>query len=156
MKRIWIITAVLLMLALGGITACHFLRGGKPEVSALYSRYEHQEGVRVGFVHHFPFDDSTLVDVTTIEALDSTGWVWMQEEFDFPPLTDRQQQLVADGQDVIQTWQLVADTCHQPPATDHQQFVFLSYGHRSLCVVQTDDEKQLNSVISYQLKQLEQ
>lgn len=150
MKRIWIITAVLLVLAIGGVTACHFLRGGKPEVSALYSRYEHQEGVRVGFVHHFPFDDSTLVDVTTIEALDSTGWVWMQEEFDFPTLTDRQQQLVADGQDVIQTWQMEAES------PDYEQFVFLSYGHRSLCVVQTNDEKQLNSVISYQLKQLEQ
>ena len=124
MKRIWIITAVLLVLAIGGVTACHFLRGGKPEVSALYSRYEHQEGVRVGFVHHFPFD--------------------------FPTLTDRQQQLVADGQDVIQTWQLEAES------PDYEQFVFLSYGHRSLCVVQTDDEKQLNSVISYQLKQLEQ
>lgn len=147
MKRIWIITAVLLVLALGAVTACHFLCQGKPEVSELYSRYEHQEGVRVGFVHHFPFDDSTRVDVTTIEALDSAGWAWMQEEFNFPALTERQYQLVNDGEDVLQTWRL---------GTDNTQFVFLSYGHRSLCVVQVDDEQQLNSVINYQLKQLEQ
>ena len=148
MKRIWIITALLLLLALGGVTAWHFLHAGKPAVSALYSRYEHQEGVRVGFVHHFPMDDSTLVDVTTVEALDSAGWIWMREEFDFPPLSDRQQLLVNEGKEVLQTWCLAADT-------GQQQFVFLSYGRRSLCVVQVDNEKQLNSVISYQLKQLE-
>lgn len=148
MKRIWIITGALLVLALGVVTACHFLCQGKPEVSEYYSRYEHQEGVRVGFIHHFPFDDSTQVDVTTIEALDSAGWAWMQEEFDHPPLTERQRQLIDDGEDVLQTWQL-------EPATGHH-FVFLSYGHRSLCIVQVDDEQQLNSVINYQLKQLEQ
>lgn len=145
MKRIWIITGVLLVLALGVVTACHFLHQGKPEVSEYYSRYEHQEGVRVGFVHQFPFDDSTNVDVTTIEALNSMGWAWMQEEFDYPPLTERQRQLVAEGNDVLQTW------CLTP-----EQFVFLSRGHRSLCIVQVDNEQQLNSVINYQLKQLEQ
>lgn len=149
MKRFFIITGLLLLVALGAVTVWHCTQTATPMVSDLYRRYEHQEGVRVGFVHQFPMDDSTLVDVTTIEALDSTGWEWMREEFNFPTLSERQGRLVAEGQDVLQTWQLEDGT------EGSEQFVFLSYGHHSLCIVQVDNEQQLNSVISYQLKQLD-
>lgn len=79
MKRSWIIFIVLLLLLLGGVTAWR-LQTRAPGVSDLYSRYEHQPGVRVGFVDDFAVDDSTRCDVTTLEAVTDSGWVWMMQE----------------------------------------------------------------------------
>lgn len=80
MKRNQIIFIVVLLLLLGGVTAWRLLPRA-PGVGDLYSRYEHQPGVRVGFVHDFAVDDSTQIDVTTFEALTDSGWTWMVQEF---------------------------------------------------------------------------
>lgn len=69
-----------MLLLLGGVAAWKLLPRA-PGVGDLYSRYEHQPGVRVGFVSDFAVDDSTLCDVTTVEALTEEGWEWMKEEF---------------------------------------------------------------------------
>ena len=149
MKRLWFITAALLALALVGITAWHFWPAGEADVSALYRQYEHQPGVRVGFVEDFPFgdSDSVRVDVVTIEALDTNGWQWMEREFDFPPLDERRQQLLSQGEDVLQSWLTPADT------TGHT-FLFLSRQRQALCIVATADDRQLETVFIYHLKKL--
>lgn len=147
MKKLWIITATLLVIALIGITVWHFWPAGGPEVSALYRQYEHQPGVRVGFVEGYAFDDSTRVDVVTVEALDSAGWQWMEQEFDFPPLDERRQQLLAQGEDIMQSWLMEADT------TGHT-FLFLSRRQKSLCIVTAADDSQLQSVFMYHLEKL--
>lgn len=149
MKRLWIFTAALLALALLGITVWHFHLVGEPNVSALYRQYEHQPGVRVGFIEDFPFGDSVCVDVVTIEALDSTGWQWMEHEFDIPPLDERRKQLLEQGEDVMQSWLLPADTTGRT-------FLFLSRQHEALCVVATTDQRQLEAVFMYHLEKLKQ
>ena len=53
MKRLWIITAVLLAVAIAGITVWHLLPPGAPAPSELFRRYEHQKGVRVGYIEDF-------------------------------------------------------------------------------------------------------
>lgn len=72
---------MVLVVLLAGVTVVRMLPHKGLAVSTLYQRYEQQQGVRVGFVKALPLDDSTSVDVTTIEALDSAGWHWMQDEF---------------------------------------------------------------------------
>lgn len=83
MKRIWIILTVLAAV-LVAITTIKLWPSGGPEPDSLYLRYEHQEGVRVGFVKDFRIDDSTFVDVTTFEAMDSAGWEWMKATLSLP------------------------------------------------------------------------
>ena len=144
MKRLWIITAALLAVALVGITAWHFWPTGDLNVSALYRQYEHQPGVRVGFVEGFAFNDSVRVDVVTVEALDSTGWQWMEGEFDFPPLDERRQQLLAQGEDIMQSW----------PLDDGKSIAFLSRQQQALCIVQTCDDRQFEAVFMYHLEKL--
>lgn len=80
-RKYWIIYALLLALLLAGVTVVKLLPRKGPQVSALYQRYEDRAGVRVGFVKALPLDDSTVVDVTTVEALDAEGWQWMCDEF---------------------------------------------------------------------------
>lgn len=147
MKRLWIITASLLILALVGITAWHFWPTDEPDVSDLYRQYDHQPGVRVGFIEGFAFDDSVTIDVVTIEALDTTGWQWMKNEFAIQPLDERRQQLVDQGEDVMQSWLWDGDTTGRT-------FLFLSYRQKALCIVATTDDRQFQSVFMYHLKKL--
>ena len=147
MKRLWIFTAALLAIALVGITVWRFWPASDPDVSALYRQYEHQPGVRVGFIEDFPFGDSVRVDVVTIEALDSTGWNWMEREFAFTPLDERRQQLLAQVEDVMQSWLLPTDT------TD-RTVLFLSYRQKALCIVATNDQRQFEAVFMYHLEKL--
>ncbi len=146
MKRLWIITAALLAAAIVGITVWHFLPAGKPSVSELYRRYEHQPGVRVGFIEGFRIDSTLRVDVVTVEPLDTAGWRWMEAEFGFPPLDARRQQLLDQGDDVLQTWQ----------CDGTRNFAFLSRRSRALCIVQTKDDEELNQVFMYHLKKLKE
>lgn len=146
MKRLWIITALLLVLLLGGITAWRLLPRGGHDVSDLYNECAMQEGVRAGYIENFRFDDSTLVDVTTVEALDSLGWAWMQQRFDLPALDPRRADKVDCG----------ADAMHSARLGDGDNFLFLSYATRSLCVVNVADDSQLKSVLRYHLQLLKQ
>ena len=81
MKRSQVIFVVALALLLAVVAAWRLMPRA-PGVSDLYSRYESQPGVRVGFVSAFRVDDTTRVDVTTIEALCDSGWSWMMNELD--------------------------------------------------------------------------
>lgn len=146
MKRLWIVTAVLLVLLLGGITAWRLLPRGGHDVSDLYSECATQQGVRAGFIENYRFDDSTLVDVTTVEALDSLGWAWMQRRFDLPEPDSSRAAKLASGDDVLFT----------APFADDRQYLFLSYSTRSLCVVSVDNDSQLKSVVRYHIQLLKQ
>lgn len=146
MKRLWIFTFSLLALVLLGITAWHF-RPTEPSTAAgLFHRFEHQPGVRVGLIEGFSFNDTLRIDVVTVEALDSAGWQWMQQEFRFPPLDERRQALLDQGTDVMQTWQ----------ADSARTFLFLLRQRRSLCLVAVDDDRQYEAVFMYHLHKLKQ
>ena len=80
MKRNIALFILALLLLAGGVVAWRLVPRA-PGVSDLYSRYEHQPGVRVGFVAELAIDDSTHCDVTTFEALTDSGWAWMMDEF---------------------------------------------------------------------------
>ncbi len=140
MKRIVTTTIMLMAVALGTIAIwrqCSDNGAHDNAVSStgdLYNRYASQPGVRVGFIKDFRFDDTTLVDVTTIQALDSTGWHWMLAEFAVNTVSD------STG-DVLQTYQL-----------DDSHFVFLSYCDSSLCLVDAPTDRQYDAVLRYQLK----
>ena len=44
------------------------------ECSQLYRDYAHNPHVTVAFIKDFPVNDTLRVDVTTLQATDSTGW----------------------------------------------------------------------------------
>ena len=117
MKRSRIIFIAALLLLLGGVTAWRLMPRA-PGVGDLYSRYEHQPGVRVGFVAGFEVDDSTRCDVTTIEAITDSGWAWMLHEFGLAdgdvPATDADEagflfRRVVKGE----PWRMAAADCHE-------------------------------------------
>ena len=136
MKRLWIITLSVLALVIAAISV--WWGCSRPRAGELYSQYKEQPGVRVGYVKDFRFDDSTTVDVTTVEALDDDGWAWMQGEF---------------GLDAI------ADSCREGVLSmqrpDDGRFLFLDYGSRAICLVDIDSDDEYSSILMYHLQKLQ-
>lgn len=146
MKRLWIITAVLLAVALAGITVWHLLPPGAPAPSELFRRYEHQNGVRVGYIEDFRFDDSTLVDVVTLEAIEPDGWRWMEDEFNLSAHQISHDSTEDPGSTRIDFW----------PCDDGQGIAVLSRSDSALCFVQPRSQQELEHVIMYYLKKMKE
>lgn len=74
--RFWGFFCVILVVSLGAITVAHRWHRIFPsdEVSAIYSRYEHVEGIDVSFVKKFKVNDTVFVDATLIETKDTSLW----------------------------------------------------------------------------------
>lgn len=56
----------------------------RSEANELYRRYEHCDGVKVGFVKDFRINDSVTADITVITAKDSVAWEALQRDFGIP------------------------------------------------------------------------
>lgn len=132
MKRLLKTTLILLAIVLGVLAVWRLT--GPHGVSDLYHRYANQPGVRVGYIEDFPFDDSTAVDVTTVEALDSTGWAWMLDEFDMEDLASSNTIVTRQRSD--------------------GRFIFLSYRERKLCFVDARTDRQYDAVLRHHLETL--
>ncbi|MBR1549425.1 MAG: hypothetical protein IJ634_02185 [Bacteroidales bacterium] len=146
MKRLCIFTAVLLAVALAGVSLWHLLTPGTPTPSDLYHRYEHQAGVRVGYIEDYRFDDSTFVDVVTVEALDSAGWHWMEQEFALHEHANPEAPAAGSGPESVTLWQ----------CDDGQNIAFCSWADSALCLVQPRSEREFEHIIIYHLQKIRQ
>ena len=138
MKRLMKITLVAMAVVAAALVVWHLT--GPHSLGELYRHYADQPGVRVGYIKDYPFDDTTHVDVTTIEALDDDGWAWMQQEFG----TSNSQPSTSDPQ--LPTLL----TLQRPDGT----FLFLSYNDRSLCLVDAESDAEYDAVLRYQLTKM--
>ena len=57
------------------------------EVSDLYLHYESNPHLNVAFINDFQVNDSISVDVTTLQALDSSGWETLKKDFHIAELS---------------------------------------------------------------------
>ena len=76
MKRLWTITILVsLLIIAGGVAIVLWPRTLPPEqCSEVYRHYCNRSDLNVAFVKDYRIGDSITVDVTTIEARDSTSW----------------------------------------------------------------------------------
>lgn len=145
-RKHWIIYAVVLAVLLAGVTVVRLLPHKGLEVSSLYQRFEHQPGVRVGFVKALPLDDSTAVDVTTIEALDTAGWRWMQDEFaiEFWSQTDS-----VEGNRSFSFRKMDKEVPSAMPQADNSDFDMLVVSQTDSCIsiYHLENERQHDKVV---------
>ena len=105
MKRSWLITILFCLLLLGGGGAVLLLPQVVPfsQCSDVYKRYAKMDGVDATFIKDYKVNDTVFVDVTLLEAIDSTGWDILKKDFEVPNLPLELQQLVDNGEDLVFT-----------------------------------------------------
>ncbi len=82
MRKFLLSTLLVCLLAVGGAVLVKRCPRTVPleECSELYRRYAGAEGLEVSFVQGYRLNDSVRVDVTLLQATDSTAWVGLTED----------------------------------------------------------------------------
>lgn len=80
MKK-WIIAFLLLTaLGVGGIAVWRYVVPMR-QVSDLYRRYEHADGIAASYIHNYRVNDTLTLDVTLLEATTDSGWARLEHDF---------------------------------------------------------------------------
>ncbi len=105
MKRSWLITILFCLLLLGGGGAVLLLPQVVPfsQCSDLYKQYVAVEGINATYIKDYKVNDTVFVDVTLLEAIDSTGWDILKKDFEVASLPPELQQIVDNGEDLVFT-----------------------------------------------------
>ena len=96
--------ALAILLAAMAVSAWLFLHPRQlplAECSELYQRYADSPHVSVAFIRDFPVNDTLSLDVTTLTALDSTGWEILKKDFRVLPIPEFTQQQINRGFDIV-------------------------------------------------------
>lgn len=119
------------------------------ECSDLYRRYADNRHVDAAFLRGFRVNDSVAVDVTTLQARDSVGWVLMCQEFNIKPAAPSVSESIARGEDVV----TVRLTPHSGPGQPMDTVDMLlndvlavSRRDMSIGVFETRTEQEINAV----------
>lgn len=80
MKRPWTIFAVLALLVVGAIALWRYVVPLR-QVSDLYLRYEHADGIAASYIHNYRVNDTLTLDVTLLEATSDSGWARLKHDF---------------------------------------------------------------------------
>lgn len=95
MKK-WIIAFVVLTaVGVGCVAWWRYVRP-QQQVSDLYRRYEHAEGIAASYIHNFRVNDTLTLDVTLLEATNDSGWQTLCSDFDISKVVEEMLQIKLD------------------------------------------------------------
>lgn len=101
MKKRTLLT-ILMLLAVVAAVGAVFWRHILPrwQVSDIYRRYEHVDGIAASYIHNFPVNDTLTLDVTLLEATTDSGWAVLVRDFEMDELSPLLQMLIDRGENL--------------------------------------------------------
>ena len=98
----WTVVTLLCLLLAAGAAVIVLTPRTVPfdECSPIYRQYAGQEGIKATFVKDYPVDDTTLVDVTLIQATTDSAWVSLCHKFITPEIPDNVKEKIIYGNSV--------------------------------------------------------
>lgn len=123
--------------------------------SEIYTRYTGREGLLVSFVKDYRVNDSTTVDVTVIQAVDTSLWGQLLSDFAYPVIADRefQRQLYSDTSSILLA--VLSKTNPKSgidPVLANNNVVTASYFKHTICAFEINDTLQIRRIIRNQLE----
>ena len=151
-KRPLFVVLLCLLLA-GGVVLALIPCSPMPwQCSKLYWQYRGQEGIKATYVKQYPVDDTTLVDVTLLQATTDSAWEKLCIAFtpyEFSDSSDYINKLVHDTSSVT-FWTVSKDDHHVKviPATANDfDFIALTAKMNSICIFHTKNKEQLRAMM---------
>ena len=160
MKRIsWtaVILVCLLLIIMGLLTMLSTRCPLPWQCSKLYWQYRGQEGIEAFYVRDYPVDDTTLVDVTLLQATTDSAWVSLclkSLPYDYP---EDKRENVIHGNSVTQYISSKDDirTKVIPADTNNYNLVFINARQKYIVIFHTENKTQvsilLDKITSYML-----
>ena len=144
---------ILIILALVSVAVCvvtHIIRYS--QVSDVYLRYKDRDDLRVAFVKGYRFDDSTVVDITTIAAVDEAGWENLLTEMNFERQTINELiNAVNNGESVVTEYYCQRDHPEQKVAVKEcsdYSLVLYSFNEKTVFIFDIKSLKQGRRIIA--------
>ena len=95
MKK-WIIAfMVLTAVGVGCVAWWRYVRP-QQQVSDLYRRYEHADGIAASYIHNYHVNDTITLDVTLLEATTDSAWQALCSDFAISNIVDTIKQIAPD------------------------------------------------------------
>ena len=126
------------------------------EVSDLYLHYESNPHLNVAFINDFQVNDSISVDVTTLQALDSSGWETLKKDFHIVDLSPKALEMIAQSNCSIGVRLTPKNDIGAPCDTTNSDnnYVFaLDYINHTVGIFYTKNEKEIDAVMHYNYNQ---
>lgn len=147
MKR-WIIAFVALTtLGVGCVAWWRYVRP-QQQVSDLYRRYEHVDGIAASYIHNYPVNDTLTLDVTLLEATSDSSWQTLCSDFAISGVVE---EIVKIGPDAV--------FCRQVNRHDYTQVVLgdspdaelltISCATKTLAIFHTCNKNDIRAVFCY-------
>ena len=153
------IWAVLLLLLSAGVAVPRLwpLLFPSHYVSDLYRHYEHNPHIQATYLRNFPVNDTLRVDVTLLQATDSTGWETLKENFNVIPILPHIQDALDRGEDIVVVQLTPKDAPGQPMDTTdllRNNVMAISRLNHAVCIFETRSRQEIKAVFhsKYQLE----
>lgn len=157
MKK-WIIAFLLLTaLGVGGIAVWRYVVPMR-QVSDLYRRYEHADGIAASYIHNYPVNDTLTLDVTLLEATTDSGWARLVRDFCIPRIEDYPDSLKAlfldnDSPSIV-FWNYPQGHPEQKMDTidrDRNNILFVDHGARTISLFHTRQYSENDAVFKVKM-----
>ena len=150
MKR-WIIAFVALTtLGVGCVAWWHYVRP-QQQVSDLYRRYEHVDGIAASYIHNLPVNDTLRVDVTLLEATTDSAWQALCADF---ALSDIVEEMKVVAPNAVFSRQVNRHNYEQVVRGDSPdaEILAISCDSRTFAVFHTHNAAEIHAVFCYNMK----
>ena len=147
-KVFWLVSLVLVVAATAATAVKLWPR---VEVSDLYRTYADMPGIDATFLHDFPLNDTTFIDVTTLHALSDSAWNSLCEDFISPHYPSEMKEIVVHGNSVTYTLRSRKNPHIKPnPLTDKEiDYVVLCPKQTTICFYHIENINQINDIVSF-------
>lgn len=150
-KRFWM--AVGIVAVIEGMLLCLFFQGKyifpTDEVSAVYTRYKDVEGIAASYIKDYKVNDTVFVDVTLLEATDSTKWDTLRYEFSIPEPEPPIKLAVELNKDMAISRLVEKDDYGKPasPSSTDCEIMAYLYGTRTICIFHVKNPVERHAVL---------
>ena len=159
MKRNRLILATIPLVVLGILALVKLFPRTVPleECSPLYRQYAGHEDIEATFVKDYPVDDTTLVDVTLLQATTDSAWESLCHEFvpyEFADSNDYTNKLIHDTT-AINFWAVSEDDCRtkvNPSISEKHNSVYMAAKMRAICIFHINKKEQSDILIDIMLE----
>ncbi|MBR5354472.1 MAG: hypothetical protein IK126_12255 [Bacteroidales bacterium] len=147
----WRSTALLCLLILGSAAAV--ILWPRSDDASLSRHYNHIPGIKATYFKDYPINDTLSINVTLLEALDSTAWSTLRNDFNIAELDPALQQLINSGLDPLFTRRVNKDDYTQSvdSTCPNSQLLAFSYTSQTVTLFHVTNKEEIHAVLYHNL-----
>ena len=149
---------IALAIVLGGIALCSWIHAHPRQLpydqcSEVFLRYKDADGVSAAFLKDFRANDTTTVDVTILQANDSTSWEKLKIEFGLRTLPAEFMKMIEGKNDFIMTYIAASDYKEQfkKIGIEEMDVIAGNYTRKNIGIFHVRSKEQQHALLHYNL-----